>query len=82
LNPLEKKSAFAILNSTLANIGGYPNDGFTSVSRACLRGTPCLILNNIDHGSLVADLEPFFTLNKSTRIKIILTFLKMLEARI
>jgi len=78
LIPLSEKSAFAILNNSLSNIGGIPNDGFTSVSAACLKGTPCLVLDNVDHGSLVADLEPFYTFNKTTRTKYILSFLKML----
>lgn len=82
LQPIEEKSPFAILNRALFNISGKPNDGFTAVSRACLAGTPCLVLNQVDHGTLVVDLEPFYTFDKSTRIKIYFSLLEMLESRI
>ncbi len=81
LIPLSMKSAFAILNTALSNLGEIPNDGFTSVAAACLKGTPCLVLNRVDHGSLVADLEPFFTFNKTERTRIILSLLKMVKGR-
>ncbi len=80
--PMGEKSAFAILNNTLRLADGSLNDGFTTISTTCLKGTPCLILANMDHGSFVADLEPFFTFNKIQRAKMIFSLLKMIQARV
>ena len=82
LLPLEERSAFSLLNRTLLDLGEGPNDGFTAVPSACLKGSECLVLSNIDHASLVVDLEPFHTFDKPIRIKIILSLLKMIDARL
>lgn len=80
--PLGERSAFSLLNRTLIDLGEGPNDGFTSVPSACLKGSECLVLSGIDHASLVVDLEPFHTLDKPKRIKIILSLLKMIDERV
>ena len=79
--PLNQRSAFEILNRALIELGGGPNDGFTAITKTCLKGDYCLILDNIDHASLVVSLEPFHTLDLNKRTKIILSLLKMLKAR-
>jgi hypothetical protein len=79
--PIQKRSAFEILNRAMLELGGGPNDGFTSIHKTCLKGDYCLILENIDHASLVVTLEPFHTFGQEKRTKIIFSLLKMLKAR-
>ncbi|RLA65889.1 MAG: hypothetical protein DRQ88_04090 [Epsilonproteobacteria bacterium] len=79
--PLSQRSAFEILNRAMIALGGGPNDGFTAITKTCLKGDYCLILDDIDHASLVVTLEPFHTFDLEKRSKIIFSLLKMLRQR-
>ena len=79
--PIHERSAFEILNRAMIELGGGPNDGFTAITKTCLKGDYCLILENIDHASLVVTLEPFHTFQSEKRTQIIFSLLKMLKNR-
>ena len=67
LTPTHKRSAFEILNRFILLSGGGPNDGMTPLASACLKGSDCVYLKNLDHGNLAVDLSPFSALKKEMK---------------
>ena len=82
LTPPNKRSAFEALNRFILISGGGPNDGMTPIKSACLEGSDCVFLKNLDHGNLSVKLSPFKAYKKDTRRNVILTLLSMLKEKI
>ena len=80
-SPINKRSAFEVLNRFVKFVGGGENDGMSPIKNACLDGTECVRLKNFDHGHLVVDLVPFKGHKTHTRRAIFSTLLTMLKKR-
>ncbi|MBG08665.1 MAG: hypothetical protein CME68_07895 [Halobacteriovoraceae bacterium] len=82
LTPPKNKSAFEALNRFILIAGGGPNDGMTPIKSACLKGSDCVFLKDLDHGNLSVNLSPFRAYKKEFRRNTILSLLEMLKKRI